>query len=356
MEYPLFRRRIFMLVSLLAAIIFIGTSGYVTLEGWSPLDAFYMTVITLTTVGFGELYPLSAAGRIFTVMLIVSGVGLVAYASSTVVQTLISGELQAEILARRRQRMLEKLNNHHIVCGFGRMGQHIVTELQQQKKEFVVVDNDPAAVEAARRQGIFAVLGDASDESVLAQAGIMRARSLIAAINSDAGNVFIVLTARAMRSDLIIVSRVNYDNAESKLRRAGANEVISPYLIGGRRMVHYVERPGVVRFLDELMQSPELELWIEEFEVQPGSALADKSLAEAQLRSRTGVNVLAVHCPGQTISTQPNVETHLPPGTKLIAQGTRAQLQALTEMVKRGALSGPEEENGEQEDNCFRTG
>ncbi|RME50322.1 MAG: potassium channel protein [Caldilineae bacterium] len=337
MDYPLFRRRLFVLLGLLAAILLAGTGGYVTLEGWSPLDAFYMTVITLTTVGFGELYPLSAAGRIFTVMLIVSGVGLVAYATSTVAQMLISGELQAEILARRRQRMLEQLHNHHIVCGFGRMGQHIATELRNQQKDFVVVDNDPAAVEEARRRGYFAVLGDASDEEVLAQAGIMRARSLIAAINSDAGNVFIVLTARAMRPDLIIVSRVNYDDAESKLRRAGANEVISPYLIGGRRMVHFVERPGVVRFLDELMQSPELELWIEEFEIQPGSALAGKSLGEAELRNRTGVNVLAVHCPGQSISTQPDVGTSLPPGTKLIAQGTRAQLQALTNMVRRGA-------------------
>ena len=250
------RRKVIIIITLFLATIGLGTAGYRVIEGWQPLDAFYMTIITLTTVGFGELRPLSAAGRLFTVGLIIGGMGIVAYASTTAVQWLVSGELKGELLARRRRRMLDKLQQHDIVCGFGRMGQHIVAELARRDRPFVVIDRNAETVERCRQLGYHCVLGNAAEEATLHKAGIMRARSLIAAVNSDAGNVFIILTARALRSDLIIVARGNYDSAESKLRRAGANEVISPYLIGGRSMVHYVDRPGLVEFLDVVILSP----------------------------------------------------------------------------------------------------
>ncbi|MFQ5578314.1 MAG: potassium channel family protein, partial [Anaerolineae bacterium] len=327
------------IIALFLATIGVGTMGYRVIEGWQPLDAFYMTIITLTTVGFGELRPLSSAGRLFTVALIIGGMGIVAYASTTAVQWLVSGELKGELLARRRRRMLDRLQHHDIVCGFGRMGQHIAAELARRGSPFVVIDRNAETVARCRQLGHHCVLGNAAEEATLHKAGIMRARSLIAAVNSDAGNVFIILTARALRSDLIIVARVNYDSAESKLRRAGANEVISPYLIGGRRMVHYVDRPGVVDFLDVVMHSPELELWIEEFNVRPDSPLAGKSLRQAQLRSTVGVNVLSVRCPGKPLSTHPDADTVLNVGTRLIVLGTRQQLSSLATLI---TPAGPE--------------
>lgn len=231
--------------------------------------------------------------------------------------------------------MLEKLNNHDIICGFGRMGEHVCHDLFSQNKPFVLVDKDAEKIAAAQAMGFTTLHGNASSAETLAKAGIHRARSLIATIDTDAGNVFTVLTARALSSDLIIISRVNDDETIPKLKRAGANEVISPYLIGGRRMVHYVEQPGVVAFLDVVMRSSELELRMEEVAVTAESPLVDKTLGEAALRSTCGVNVLSLHRRDGKLITNPGADTLLEIGTHLIVLGTQDQLQKLENITQR---------------------
>ena len=329
------RNRIIILLSLLFSVTAGGTLGYRYLEHWPWLDAFYMTIITLTTVGFGETQPLSPAGRLFTIVLIAGGAGVVAYASSTLVQLLISGDLQKQLKLNRRQKMLQKLQNHYIICGLGRMGRHVALDLQNQGSPFVMIDIDEKVIDRCTELGYICLLGNAANHTTLEKAGIERAKCLIATAPSDAENVFIVLTAREMCPDLIIVSRMNFDDSESKLLRAGANEVVSPYAIGGRRMVTYVQRPGVVDFLDVVLHSQELELQLEEFMVNEASKLAGQSLQEAQLRSQIGVNIVALRAPHQPLSTNPSPNCVLEPGTYIIALGTSQQLALLAQQVQR---------------------
>ncbi len=341
-----FKRRIFFSLGLLLLAVVGGTIGFQLIEHWSVLDALYMTVITLTTVGFGELHPLSPVGRMFTLALIVGGLTIVGYISSAVVNSLASGELRARFITQRRQRVLKKLQNHNIVCGFGRMGQHVAAELRAQGKSLVIIDNNETVVDRAREIGYITILGDAANEEILRYAGIHRARGLFAALDSDAGNVFTVLTARALSASLIIVARVNYDETESKLRRAGADKVISPYVIGGRRMVHYVDQPGVVDFLDVVMHSPDLELRMQEVTVASGSPIAGQSLQEVDLRARTGVNVLSVRCPGEAPTTTPGSDTRLYAGTHLIVLGTDTQLASLSKLIGNAQIAGSGGHNG----------
>lgn len=333
-ESSFVRNRLGMLLFLFLGVIIFGTIGYMLLEGWTVTDALYMTVITLTTVGFGETYPLSQTGRLFTIALIATGVSIVAYSSTTVVQMLVTGELRTLLAFEWRQRMLEKLRDHYIVCGYGRMGRNVAEELAKRNMPFVIIDRSEEVVENCRQHGYVTLLGNAANDEVLKRAGIYRAKSLIATAPSDAENVFIVLTARELCPSLTIVSRMNYDDSESKLRRAGANEVISPYDIGGKRMVSYVERPGVVDFLDVVMHSQDLELQLEEFVVDQQSGLAGKSLQELRLRSEVGVNIMAMRLPGQKLSAHLDTEVPLEPGTHLIALGTGEQLEALSRLAR----------------------
>jgi voltage-gated potassium channel len=327
------RRRILIVLALSALAIIMGTIGYVVIEDWPLADAFYMTIITMTTVGFGEVRPLNEPGRWFTIFLILGGIGIMTYATSSVVQLLLSGELRAEFIARRRRRMLAQLQNHYIVCGFGRVGRHVAAELHRQKKPFVVVDSDEATVEHCRHMGYNSLFGNAANDEILEQAGIYRARSLITAVSSDAENVFIVLTARSLRPDLVIVSRANFDESEPKLLRAGANHVIIPYAISGRRMVASADHPTVVDFLDVVMHSPELELWLEDIVIDPDSSLVGRSLREANLRSEIGVNVLSMQLPGQPPVVQPDIDIPMQAGTHLIVLGTREQLETLAQLA-----------------------
>jgi len=326
-------KRFFFIGGMLLVSITVGIVGYMLIEGWGVGDAFYMTVITLTTVGFGEVRTLSAMGRMFTVALIAGGIGIVAYGTSVAVELLASGELREEFLTARRKRMLGKLEDHVIVCGFGRMGQHVATELHVHEKPFVVIDISEEGIACARGMGYQGIVGDASIEEVLLNAGVLRAASLISVLDSDAANVFTVLTTRALNPDLIIVSRVNHDEATNKLRRAGANQVISPYIIGGRRMVQYVDNPGVVDFLDVVMHSPEVELQLAEVEIHPDSFLAGINLKQAQLRSEIGVNILSTRVPGRPPSPHPDIDMPLEPGVRLIALGNRKQLSMLQELA-----------------------
>ncbi len=329
-------RRLTLAAGLLVLLLLIGTTGYTLIVGMSLIDAIYMVVITISTVGFGEIVPLNPAGRLFTVALIGSGAGLVAFTFSGAAEFVLSGEWQEYLDQRRRQRMVEQLSGHTIICGYGRIGRHVADELHAQGLPFVILDLDAARVERVRHRGYLALQGNAANEEYLQSAGIARASSLISAASSDAENVFIVLTARSMREDIVIVARANFDESEDKLLRAGATRVILPYRICGRRMATLISRPGVADFLDEVMHANKLELLIDQVVLEASSSLVGQTLGAANLRSRLGITVLALGRPGERVDISPGAHALLVPDTLVIALGTRDQLQALALLARQG--------------------
>lgn len=318
----------------LLALIAAGAVGYQVLEGLTPLDAVYMTVITLSTVGFGEVKPLSTEGRLLTLFLIFGGGGVAAYVVSGAAEVIFSGDWRRFWEMRRRTRVLAQLKDHVIVCGYGRVGRHIAQTLKAESLPFVVIDLNAEKVARLTGDGVLALTGNAANEARLKEAGIERARALMVAANSDAENVFIVLTARSLRADLLIVARANFEESESKLLKAGANRVILPYRIAGRRMVTVLMRSAVADFLDEVSHASGLELLLEQVPVAAGSALAGRTLAETQLRTRLDVNVLACRTPGGALNAHPNGATVLEAGAELIVLGADENLQQLMTLAQ----------------------
>jgi voltage-gated potassium channel len=311
----------------------IGVAGYCWIERWSFLDALYMTVTTLATVGYGEIHPLSTGGRIFTIGLIVCGGVLAAFALTQLAQIFFSGQWRRHLENQRRFRMLAKLSNHVIVCGYGRVGRNVVEEFKAEGLPFVVIDLSAEKVAQAQENGTLAVLGDAADEGKLREAGIEHARGLVAAAKSDAENVFIVLTARSLRPNLSIVARADVEESEPKLLRAGANRVILPYHITGRRLVTMLVRPDVADFLDEVSHTSGMELLLEQIQVAAGSFLAGQTLADAQARHQFDVTVLACKTADGRWNLHPRGATLVEPGAQLIALGTQGHLQKLTNLA-----------------------
>ncbi len=330
--YPI--RRFLWALTALAFLLVIGVAGYRWLEGMELDDALYMTVITLSTVGFGEIKPLSHAGRIFTIGLIVSGGLIAVYGLSTATEFFLSGEWRAHLERERRRKMLAQLRNHIIVCGYGRVGRHVVHELQAECLPFVVIEPDPATVAHLRELGHLVMQGNAADEATLKEAGIERARGLIAAVNADAENVFIVLTARGINPDLHIVARANYEASESKLLRAGANRVLSPYRMAGRRMVTMIARPDVADFLDEVAHVGSEELVLEQITISPDCPLVGQTLAQAQLKEKIGVTLLACRMPSSTARVTPNGNTKIEAQMQMLALGSREQTQVLLKLAR----------------------
>lgn len=322
------RRQLARFALALAAIGATGIAGYMVLEGWSLTESLYMTVITLSTVGFSEVRPLSEAGRFFTTGLIVAGVGAVTYLFAAISQYIISGELTGSLRRTRMQHRIDALTGHYIICGYGRVGQQARLDLEQKGKRCVVIEE--RATELPDDGTVLSVVGDAAGDDVLGRAGIDRAAGLVAATGEDATNLFITLTARTLNPRIVIVARANQPPSEPKLRRAGATHVISPYIISGRRIARQLLYPSVTDFLDIVMHSGSLELLLEECRIEPDSDLHGTTVREAQVRSRTGANVLAVrrHA-GGNIVTNPPAEMRFEPGDVLIALGTEVQLRAL---------------------------
>jgi voltage-gated potassium channel len=313
----------------LAVTIGAGTVGY-TVLGFGALDALYQTVTTITTVGFREVHPLSSAGKTFTIALIVVGVGTAAYTFGVAIETVVEGQL-ADVLGRRRvTRTIENMSGHVIICGWGRVGRAIAHFVSGAGEGVVVVDNDPERVRTVPHP---AVLGDATDDAVLGEAGIARARALVAALDTDAGNLYVTLSGRALRPELFIAARARVDAAEAKLMQAGADRVVNPQAIGGARMAALALQPHVADFLDVVMHDGSLEFRLEEVEVPPDSPVASQTLRSAHLRDRTGALVLALRDEHKQFVTNPSPESELRPGQILIAIGTAAQLAALAEAV-----------------------
>jgi voltage-gated potassium channel len=322
-------KRLALGVVALVAVMVIGTAGYLAF-GFDPLDAIYQTVTTVTTVGFMEVRPLSDSERVFTIVLILVGVGTALYTLGALIEVLVGGELGGAFERRRMERRIDAMRGHVIICGWGRVGRRIWHELDAAGKQSVVVERDATKVDdlSAPR-----VVGDATDDSVLRRAGLGRARALVAALDDDAGNLFVTLSARSLRSDLFIVSRVRIEENEEKLRRAGADRVINPQSIGGSRAAAFLLQPHVSEFLDVVMHDRDIEFRLEEMVVSPTSVLAGTSLRDAHIRDETGALVLALREPDGAFVTNPSPNQHIRAGHVLIAIGTQDELAALDELV-----------------------
>lgn len=322
--------RLYRALLLVALVVGGGTAGYALLEGWDLLDALYMTVITMATVGYAETHPLSDSGRVFTIGLIVASISIAGYAISTIISFVVEGEFYRALRERHMDQRIARLTDHVILCGGGRTGRPIASELHQTHTPFVVIEQDPAVVGEIRQHGdILYLQGDATQDETLHLAGIARARGLIAALGDDKDNVFIVLTARSLNPRLRIVARANDDANMSKLIKAGANEVVSPNLIGGLRMASVMLRPAVVTFLDQMLRAPDQTLRVEEIHVARVPALVGKTLGEADVAGRTGMIVLAIQPTQGGYRFNPGPDTPLQAGDILIVIGTPEQIARL---------------------------
>jgi len=319
-------------ITLLLTVLTIGTLGYVIIEGWSVWDAFYMTVTTIATVGFKEVHPLSDVGEAFTVILIFGGVGTAFYTATLVATVMVEGGLQGHFARRRFTRMLDNIQQHFIICGFGRIGSMIAHDLARQGVPFVVVERDAERIMTVLERGWLGLAADASREEVLRKAGIDRARGLIAAVGTDAENVYTVLTARVMRPDLFIIARVEADDAEAKLRRAGADRVISPYQIGATHITQTALRPAVVDFVELATTAGHLELSMEQVRVNV-STYVGKNLMEAGLRQKFGVIIVAIKRTAGAMEFNPAPETVIQQGDEMIVLGRPESLKALQDEV-----------------------
>jgi voltage-gated potassium channel len=323
MEHPLLRFRLAGI--LLAIVLVVGVAGYMLIDGWNFLDAFYMVIMTIATVGYGEVHPQGAAGRIFTSGLIVFGVATMLYGFGLFAQTLTDNAYGTYRRQRQLQRDLDRLRDHFIICGYGRIGTQIVAEFEDHKVPYVVIDQTEEALERIRAEGRLHIEGDASKEDVLKQAGIERARGLISAVDSDERAVYIVLAARAFNPNLYIVARAGRPDSIRRLELAGATRTISPYVMAGHRMAELAIRPAMVDVLDTLHHG-EAGIGVEEMVVTPDSKAIGKTLNEAGLLAGDAARVLAVRRPDGNVSVNPPATTTLGEGDLVIALGTEDQL------------------------------
>ncbi len=326
-------RRFAMIAGLLAITLCIGTAGFQLIAGYSLFDAFYMTLTTVTTVGYQELQPLNRAGRIFNSFLILFGVGAIFLSFGAVTQTIIELELQDRYGKRRKKRMIEQMHDHFIVCGFGRVGRNASYELQRAKVPFLVVDRNEQRVERANHAGMQAVVADATRDDSLREVGVLRARGLIAALPSDAENLFIILSAKTLNPTLTVVTRASEEEAEQKLRHAGADTVFAPYTMAGHRLAQALIRPHVVEFLDFATGGLELNMMIEQLCVAPKAEFVSKPLGEMVARRELGIIVLALRKANGEMIFNPPPETTVDAGDFLIVLGEQMNLRNLERIL-----------------------
>jgi voltage-gated potassium channel len=316
-------------------LLSVGTVGYRWIEGepWTYFDGFYMTAITITTIGYSEVHPLSTVGRVFTVVLAYSGIFTLAYFASELVRSVVTGELRQVIGRQWVDDQLVSLSGHLIVCGYGRMGKIVCAELDRQKRRFVLIDRSADLLKEAKYHYGLALAGDATTDELLRKVGVERARALITVVGSDADNLYITLSARLLNPKLLIVARAEEEDAETKLRKVGANKVISPYLAGAHRAVQAVLRPAVLHFMEMATRPEFLDLQIEEVRVSPGSALAGRSLAHAHVHRDLGIVVVGIVRPGGELLYNPPTDTVVEADAVLIALGQRRQLERLEKLA-----------------------
>jgi len=328
-------RRVVIALLAIAVVLAIGTVGFMVIFGVGVLQALYDTASVVTTIGF-RAQPKSAGAKGFSIFLILAGVGTVLYAFGVVLETIIEGQLGDLFGRRRMEKKIAGMEGHVIVCGWGRVGRAIADNLAPEQ-ELVVVDSDPARIAEVPYP---TVLGDATDDAVLERAGVQRCRALVAAVTSDADNLYLTLSGRTLRPDLFIVARARIASSEDKPLRAGANRVVNPQAIGGARMAAFVLQPHVTEFLDVVMHGTDVEYRLEEVELPEGSPIAGETLRAAHVRDRTGALVLAMRDARGGFTTNPPPETVMDAGYILIAIGTTAQLTALEGLVAGRQVGG----------------
>jgi len=318
---------------MLAGIITMGTCGYYFFENMPIFDAFYMTIITISTVGFSEIRPLSMLGRSITVIIIILGISVGTYTAGIIVQWLVGGELQKIFGRRKLQKQIANLKNHYIICGFGRIGHIVCQELYEEKIDFVVIEQDPSAIADMQAEKYLFLEMDATSEEALMAAGIMMAKGLVTAVNSDANNVFITLTAKGLRPDIFVLARSSEEKNEGKLIKAGATRVVSPYMIGARRMAHVLKRPTVVDFIDIATMGNQLGLIMEEAKIDTNSRFIGKNLIDSHIRQDYGVIIVAIKkLSGKMIFNPIPTET-LEAGDVIVVIGKKDDLKRMNAII-----------------------
>jgi voltage-gated potassium channel len=326
-------RRLAVLILIPLGLVLAGTLGFHLLEGWSLFDSLYATVITLSTIGYGDFVPRTTAGRAFTIGLVLSGVFTLFFSATEIIRSVVSGEV-ADILGRRQmERELAQLKDHIIVCGFGRMGKLVCSEFARERVPFVIVDERETALKDFHQPPGIPLVGDATSDEVLTHAGVARARGLVTVMASDASNLFTTMSARLLNARLYIVARVENPHSEQKLLRAGANRVVSPYQIGGVRVAHAMLKPTVVDFIDLATRTGHIELQMEEARIGPHSPLAGCKLRESRLRADLRVIIVAIKRKDGEMLFNPDPESTLQAGDILVAIGHKEHLRHLEELA-----------------------
>jgi voltage-gated potassium channel len=328
-------------IILILIVIAIGVFGFSRIEGWSLDESLYMTVITISTVGFGEVHQLSRAGQHFTIIFLAISIATVGFSVTTLIGFLFEGQIVNTVRERRMKRLLFKSKEHFIICGFGDIGREIVSEFQRSKERFIVVDKDPDVTDFAKEQSIPFVKGDATEEEVLIEAKIEKATGLVAALPDDQQNVFVVLTARQLNPHLTIISQASDDRTVKKLYKAGADRVISPKQIAGRRLAATILHPSIVTFLDILSRGGDETMRIESFTIPRSSPLREKSLKDTNIGQCTGAIIIGIIGPDGLTRTNPSATAvlstvRLQERDELIALGNSEQLQKLDNFVQTG--------------------
>lgn len=320
--------------TVLLALVSVGAAGYMVIEGWDFLDALYMTVITLGTVGFREVHELSAYGKIFTMLLIVVGVSVLGYILGSLAQIMFEGQIQRIIGRKKVEKKIDSLKDHYIICGFGRIGQLISKEFAAKPIPFLVIEKHPEAHEKLHHEEYLHLRGDATEDETLLRAGIKRAKGLISVVTSDTENVYITLTARGLNPDLYILARSGEEGSEIKLRRAGANKVVSPYVIGGGRMAQAILRPNVVDFIEIATGREHLELQMEEIMIPSHSAFVGENLISSGFRKETGTIIVGIKKGSGKMVFNPDSHARIEAGDTMIVLGNPAAIQKLEDLIR----------------------
>ncbi|MCK5255503.1 MAG: potassium channel protein [Deltaproteobacteria bacterium] len=327
-------KRLAPILIILLVVVFTGTIGYQLIEGWSFLDSIYMVIITLFTVGFQEVHSLSQFGRVFTMFIIVVGVGTAVYAGSLLVEIIVEGEILGYGRRRKMEKIINEMKDHYIICGFGRTGHQVAEEFDAARVPYVVVDRKQKTEEELGSKGIPYIIGDIINDNNLVEAGIKTAKGLISAADSDVANVFVTLSARALNPELYIVARASEIEAENKLKMAGANRVILPYYISGKRIAAYATRPVTSDFLAMVMHGESLEFSLSEITVPDTSSLLNKTLSEAKIREKSGALVIAIRKVDGSFNLQPQSSSTIEKRDIFVVIGTQEQVGLLDNMLR----------------------
>ncbi|MHC4844428.1 MAG: potassium channel family protein [Planctomycetota bacterium] len=326
-------KRLAPILIILLVVVVTGTIGYQLIEGWSFLDSMYMVIITLFTVGFQEVHSLSQFGRVFTMFIIVVGVGTAVYAGSLLVEIIVEGEILGYGRRRKMDKIINEMKDHYIICGFGRTGHQVAEEFDAARVPYVVVDRKQKTEEELGAKGIPYIIGHIINDNNLVEAGIKTAKGLVSAADSDVANVFVTLSARALNPELYIVARASEIEVENKLKMAGANRVILPYYISGKRIAAYATRPVTSDFLDMVMHGESLEFSLSEITVPDTSSLLNKTLSEAKIREKSGALVIAIRKADGSFNLQPQSSSKIEKRDIFVVIGTQEQVGLLDNML-----------------------